>query len=406
MSSAPAKSYMIRLWALYFGALPFLYTHSGYEVFDLRLSLFLALIGFTFLSMMGRISASKNTSKGETPARKVNSRDAFSLFDQLLILGFGLRAISWIFTQFQGGWHSPGVGFHQLLIEGALLSFFIYLRRIKPGKDWYVLLCQILIVTTSLVLCAQAIGVEWVRELTQGRYNGNFFHPNVMGLCLAATLLCYYKEAPKAGPKILICLLGLACVFLSASKNALACLLILGALSARKKLPAILLALAILALALWKIGQSNDLEGFRNQPRHALKIRLAVFQTCLEAVKKNPFGKGPGSFAYKVHPYIAPSLHSYFPNPMRHSLNKAHNFVLEYLFETGWLILPLLAVLGTILFTQHVSGPSLACMLLLLSGLFSINLNYPTGQILLTLFAAGAINYGHDPDIVEDGRWS
>jgi hypothetical protein len=365
------------LWFLYFVSLPFLYLESSSEAFALRKAVFMVLVS---------LQLGWNVLK--PPKRPFPKPQKL---DILVFAVLSLRFLSAVLAGLQN--QVLFFTLDSLLFETSLLLFYLLLRREPPTKLWVTRLAQGLIFSQSLVMVLQLVAFPWVSPLADGRVSAQYFHPNVLGI-LTVALLAYLCSNPRlcgshlTGINRVVFGLGVLIVLFSGSRNALLALVALCIFLKPLKWKLILLPLVCLPLIWWARSVAHPIESYRASVLTQIEIRRAVMASTLKGILEHPLGVGAGLFAARIHPYITNSLHSFFPNPRRHSLNKAHNFILELVFESGWLMLPCLLFGFFLIIQMPFSGPKSAILILLFCSLFSVFLNYPTGQIFLTLFLA------------------
>ncbi len=365
------------LWLFYFISLPFLYLDASLEAFALRKTLFMVLVGLQ-LAWTTLKPPERSFPKPQT-------------LDVLVFLVLGLRFFSAVLGELRDG--SLLFSVDTLLFETSLVLFYLLMRREPPSYNWLIRLCQGLILSQVFVGILQLLHLAWVAPLSDGRLSAQYFHPNVLGI-LSVALLAILASEPRLkavalnGFNQFILALGALTVVFTGSRNALVALLAMLLILKPVKLKFLLIPLILLPLLWWARSQSHPIESYRASIETQIKIRQAVLGSSIQGILQHPLGVGAGLFSSKIHPYINDDLHKVFPNPMHHSLNKAHNFILELVFESGWLMFPVL-LYGLFLVIQlPFSGPKAAILALVFCSMFSVFLNYPTGQIFLALLLA------------------
>ena len=279
-----------------------------------------------------------------------------------------------------------------LMWEFSLLLFYLLLRTEGPSLDWLKTTSTYLL--TALTICSilQLGSTPFLREMTDGRLNGNLFHPNILGLSAVALGAAIFSQKASSFHRLGSALSSILLVLGSGSRNALFWLLC--ALFFLRPLKRRWLILLILIVPSWQLLRiaKHPAEEYRSRIMEHFVIRSEVFKTSLEGVFKNPAGVGAGQFSSRIHPHVTPALHGFFPNPLIQSLQKAHNVILETTFESGW-IMGLWWIFAIYFFLKlPASPPKTASLFLGLGAMLSVILNYPDGQILLILMLASAVN--------------
>lgn len=378
---------MLKLWLLYFIAFPFLYNETLYEVYGLRVALFYGLVAVHCMNL---------SFTGLSKIQKLKP----DLLDMALGLWVSLRFVSYLALHTVLNNPPPGwlYGLDTLMLESAAYLFYLCLRLEAPNSEFYKKLGFGMIISHLAVVCLQWgwSDFSWVRELSDGRYNGSYFHPNVFAILTVAVFSLIWfdsargcKMAQRTDYHWYALILTLIILWLSASKNAILGLGVL--LFFRSKFRWLILIAGALFFFLFLQLRSNvsPEESFRNKLSHSVSIRLTIFQSTLFAISQNPAGLGTGQYATRIHSYVKENLHSYFPHPKQHSLNKAHNFALEWICESGWLMIPVLLLIAWILYYCPFNHCKAALSITALCSLGSVHLNYPEGFLFFSLLLAG-----------------
>jgi hypothetical protein len=356
-----------KVWLIYFISLPFIYSPASYETFALRKSIFLILLSFNLFCW---------------PFVKKPNEINIRPLDIFPVLYLIFRILS-VF-------HSGNAGEFQLcleplLFEGALVLFFMMRLGFNFPISFLNKATRGIIFSSGIVSLLQLMKADFIKPILDGRLSAQFFHPNVAGIIIASCVAFIFFE-PKSKAKYFWCGAGLLIILGTASKTALITLFIVLILFDKGKRRLAYLGVLLL-LGIWLLLKPQPkIEKLRNNPSHSLSIRKMAYSSVLTGIKENPLGVGPGMFHLKIHPYVDEKFHEFFPNPTLHSLNKAHNFILEVTFESGIHFLILAVFFIFYLFKSKQTQNKVALSVLIIASMFSVHLNYPTSQIIFVLF--------------------
>lgn len=358
-----------KLIIIYFCVFPLLYLPGTFEIYALRESVFFLLTGVLLISFA--------LSNHYLPLKT-------NCIDKILIVAFLVRFTSWCIATVNTQSIFPLIGMHNLIFELTILTFYLQIRRLKSNQYSLDLIARWFLGTSLIICLASYFAPPISLNSEQGRWQAMFFHPNFLGMFTVCILTISPKL--KLGWKVS----GVIMILLSGSRIALI-LLILLLLIRRYWLTCLgIIVIGILFLA-WRTTH-YPVESFRIKGTQALEMRKEIYAGSVRTILHNPYGTGPQIFGPKVHQYLSPKFHKLFPNPIEHSIYKAHSSLLEWTAESGWII-PLLFLSGCITLLMIPSSTSRTSTILLLIGsLVSVILNYPSGLILLTYLLAISIS--------------
>lgn len=365
----------LHLWLFFFLAFPFIWHVDFLEAHSPRKGFFLILLGLHLA-----IRALANVKPINFNPRPMDY--LLIVFVLIRVLSSGILTLDSI---------NLVLCLESLMWEFSLLLFYLLLRTEAPGLAWLKRSSIYLLISLTICSLLQLSHIPFLREMTDGRLNANLFHPNVLGLFAVAlgAVIFHQKASSFQNKASAICAIFL--VLGSASRNALFWLLC--ALFFLRPLQRRWLILLVLIVPSWQFLRmaKHPAEEYRSRIIEHFTIRSEVFKSSLNGILKQPLGVGPGQFSSKIHPHVNLALHSFFPNPLNQSLQKAHNLILETTFESGWIMF--LWWLFAIYFFSKLkpSPPKTAALLLGLGSMLSVILNYPDGQILFIFLIAGAV---------------
>ena len=367
---------MLKCWVFFFTALPFLWIPSLLEAHSLRKSVFLILVGAHLIFRAWRkIKPIEFQPRG---------------LDYLLIFYVLIRILSSGFLP-----PDPQVlmfSLETLMWESSLLLFYLLIRSENPGMSWWSRVVFGLLVSFFLCAILQITGAPFVREMVDGRLQCSLFHPNVLGI-LVVSLCAFLSAKGSRSPSILA---GLLVAFLlvmgSGSRNAFFWLLV--TLMYFQPVRRVFILVPLILIPGWEVMRISTFpaEAYRSRLVEHFTIRLEVYKSTWHAILSSPSGTGAGLYSAKIHPHTTEKLHGFFPNPLRQSLQKAHNVVLESIVESGWVLWIWWFCALTLFWKLRFSCSKAAVWILFLGAMFSVVLNYPEGQIFLVLFLSGAVN--------------
>ena len=359
------SEYQSRLVLAFFILFPWLYWPGTHEIYALRETVFFGLTGVLILiSALSRHHLPLNTNP----------------LDILVIIGFTLRLFSWMTYCVGTNFEQPLLGVHSLLFELSTLLFYFQIRRLNLTNYFNNVLASYFL-GSCLLICLISIFIPPISaNAAQGRWQALFFHPNFLGI-FSVTMLAV---APRI--KFRWKISGVVLVLLSGSRLALGLLVIL--MIIRTNIKAVLSVSIIGFLLLGWRAMHNPVESFRLTGIEAFQMRSQIYQGTLEAIKNNPLGTGPGIFGPRVHEYLTIKFNQLFPDPTKHSVFKAHNSLLEWTAESGWLMGILLLIAVFFLIKLPHSQVKLSLCLLFLGSTLSVIINYPSGLIILAYLLA------------------
>lgn len=269
------------------------------------------------------------------------------------------------------------------MLELTALMFYLQIRRLPHNQYTNKMLAQWFLGTSLLACLVTLFSAPISLNAAQGRWQGLFFHPNFLGIFT----VCMLAIAPELKTRWKI--VGLAMILMSGSRLAIVLLFALLLIRRQWINTLIILILGVIWLS-WKT-HNYPVEKWRLTGSTSFEMRAAIYSGSLKTILMNPFGTGPGIFGPKAHETMPQKFHELFPDPKKHSVYKAHNSILEWSVESGWLI-PLLFVAGSLgLLLISPSNSNIALMLLLLGSMLSVIANYPAGLIILTYLTAISI---------------
>lgn len=362
------SQYQSRLVLAFFCLFPWLYFPGTHEIYALRETLFFGLTGALILIA--------GISRNHLPLHT-------HPLDFMVVIGFIIRLFSWMTFCQSTNFEQPLLGVHSLLFELSLMLFYFQVRRLKFNRYFSNVLASYFL-GSCLFICILASFMPPISaNADQGRWQALFFHPNFLGI-FSVIILALVPEL-----KLRWKISGVVLVLLSGSRLALGLLIILTMMRSNFK---VVLSVAIIGLLfLGSRAVYNPVESFRLTGTDAFQMRSQIYQGTLETIKANPLGTGPGVFGPKVHQYLTTQFNEFFPDPSKHSVYKAHNSLLEWTAESGWLMALILGI--SIFFVIMLPNNQLKLSLCLLSiaSVFSVIINYPSGLIIFTLLLAIAI---------------
>jgi hypothetical protein len=364
------------MWACFFISLPLLYFNGCYEVFALRKTVFIALLAIHVCCW---------------PFLRKPDFIFFTARDLVLPLFFLLRLLSFLFS---GAFQEAEFSLETLAFEGSLLLFWWLLRSNPPTKEWFNFICKGLIISCFVTALMQLLALPFIKPMVENRISAQFFHPNVFGiLCAALGLRALFWQEKKSScysvaqeRKIYFWFTPafISMVF-SGSKGAFFAFFLGAAFFCRQSRKILPLLTILLLIAFIPRLLLSPVERYRNAPGTAM-TRIAGFKSTLKGIVDNPFGAGPGLFHLKIHPYVTHEFHKFFPHPALHSLNKAHNWPLEIIFESGLLMLPFLLFALWACYRSPAEPNKIMLFTFFIGSLYCVHLNYPLSQIIFTLF--------------------
>lgn len=362
------SKYQSRLVLIFFFLFPWLYWPNTHDIYALRESVFFGLTGVLIL-----FSA---LSKYHLPLKP-------HPLDKLVVIGFILRLLSWITYCQNTNFQQPLLGIHSLILELTALLFYFQIRRLKINIHFKNFLASHFL-GSCLIICIISIFTPAISvNAEQGRWQALFFHPNFLGIFSVAIL----AMAPSI--KFRWKITSVILVLLSGSRLALGLLIILMIIRSNIKAVLSISVLGFLLLG-WR-AMHNPVESFRLSGTESFQMRSQIYQGALETIKNNPLGTGPGIFGPRVHEYLSIKFNELFPDPSKHSMYKAHNSLLEWTAESGWLMALILIISIFFLLTLPNNQLKLSICLLSLASAFSVIINYSSGLIIFTFLLAIAI---------------
>ncbi|MBW7876380.1 MAG: O-antigen ligase family protein [Candidatus Cloacimonetes bacterium] len=356
---------------LLIGLGPFLYSGLTLETDNLR-QFFFALSLIVCLS--GGIPRSTHP----------NATNRLSLWDILIILFLIIRILTakWGTEYF---WYSLPT-----LINECLLGITYFLIRIHPPKARDLVFMSLgLLISITLVNLGQYIKPEFFKPVLQGRYSAQFFHPNLQGIYACACLCILWDFKPKTrGIFTLALVLTIISVYLCQSRTAfLGLTLVLIGYSSNKVRAGLVLLLPLI-LGLWFYNSGDMMEKFRMNFSIAFEIKWSVYESTGAAIKANPLGLGTGLFPERINAYLSDSFHYWLPNPAQNSLHNAHNSILHYVCESGWIMLTCIFLAGYLILQKFRENGSFVLILFVLTALFDVHLQQFTSQLFFILLLA------------------
>lgn len=357
-----------RLTTIYFCIFPLLYFPGTQEIYALRESVFFLLTGILLISVA--------LSNHYLPLKT-------HLIDRILICTFLLRVTSWSIFNLKTQSIFPLIGLHNLIFELTALTFYLQIRRIKHNQYSFDLIARWFLGSSLLICLASYFAPPISLNSEQGRWQAMFFHPNFLGIFTVCILTISPKL--KLGWKVSSVIM----ILLSGSRIALI-LLILLLLIRRYWLTCLGVIVIGILFLVWRTTH-YPVENFRIKGVQSLEMRKEIYSGSIRTILHNPLGTGPQIFGPKVHQHLSPEFHKLFPDPLEHSIYKAHNSILEWTAESGWTIPFLFCIAFVALVMAPKSNPKTSVILLLLGSLVSVILNYPSGLIILTYLLAISI---------------